>query len=180
MHRISNAKLYDMEEGAEWWLYESCDGPTCGPNRSGVEIDQWFDHQLSTTPATTSMMTHHWDDPYRLSYDPWNDYAYPWHYYYYLDAADDHWDDPYRLSYDPLNDYAYPWHYDYQHLDAADDHWDDSVHHWETISNNYQHWDDNDHYWNMNQNPPAGADLGCKPSKNLRFRKMQRFLLMIL
>ena len=149
MHRISNAKLYDMEEGAEWWLYESCDGPTCGPNRSGVEIDQWFDHQLSTTPATTSMMTHHWDDPYRLSYDPWNDYA-------------------------------YPWHYNYQHLDAADDHWDDSVHHWETISNNYQHWDDNDHYWNMNQNPPAGADLGCKPSKNLRFRKMQRFLLMIL
>ena len=59
MHRISNAKLNDLEEDTEWWLYESCDGPTCGPNRSGVEIDQWFDHQLSTTPATTSMMTHH-------------------------------------------------------------------------------------------------------------------------
>ena len=82
-----------------------------------------------------------------------------------------HWDDPYRLPY--YYDSAYPWHYNYQHLNGPDDHWDDSVHHWDY---NYQHWDDNDHYWNMNQNPLGGADLGCKPSKNLRFRKMQRFL----
>jgi len=33
MHRISNAKLNDLEEGTEWWLYDSCDGPTCGPDR---------------------------------------------------------------------------------------------------------------------------------------------------
>ena len=86
MHRISNAKLYDMEEGAEWWLYESCDGPTCGPDRSGVEIDQWFDDPQ----FSTSMMSSHWNG----NDDYWNDYAYPWHYnYQHLDAADDHWDD---------------------------------------------------------------------------------------
>ena len=33
MHRISNAKLNGLEEGTEWWLYDSCDGPTCGPDR---------------------------------------------------------------------------------------------------------------------------------------------------
>ena len=130
MHRISNAKLYEMEEGAEWWLYESCDGPTCGPNRSGVEIDQWFDDpQFSTTSMPTSMMTQAWTHP--NAYDSWNDYA-------------------------------YPWHYDYQHLYGADD-----------------HWDNNDHHWDYNYPTLDGPDLGCKPSKNVRFRKMQRFLLMI-
>ena len=43
MHRISNAKLNGLEEGTEWWLYESCDGPTCGPDRG-----------TTTTVATTT------------------------------------------------------------------------------------------------------------------------------
>ena len=43
MHRISNAKLNDLEEDTEWWLYESCDGPTCGPDRG-----------TTTTVATTT------------------------------------------------------------------------------------------------------------------------------
>ena len=36
MHRISNAKLNGLEEGTEWWLYDSCDGPTCGQDRTTV------------------------------------------------------------------------------------------------------------------------------------------------
>ena len=44
MHRISNAKLNDLEEGTEWWLYDSCDGPTCGQDRMGDR----------TTVATTT------------------------------------------------------------------------------------------------------------------------------
>ena len=146
MHRISNAKLYDMEEGAEWWLYESCDGPTCGPDRSGVELDQWFDDpQFSTTSMPTSMMTHHW-----------NDYAYSWNY------------DSLETAYDAA---------DFHHWYHDDHQWGDNVDH---SDYNYQNWYDSDPYWNMNQNHLGGADLGCKPSKNLRFRKMQRFLLMIL
>ena len=46
MHRISNAKLNDLEEGTEWWLYDSCDGPTCGPDRG-----------TTTTVATTTANT---------------------------------------------------------------------------------------------------------------------------
>ena len=105
-----------MEEGAEWWLYESCDGPTCGPNRSGVEIDQWFDHQLSTTSMPTSMMTHSWSD---YAYDPWYyDSAYPWHYnYQHLNGPDDDWDDS-----------VHHWDYNYQH-------WDDNDHYWNMNQN---------------------------------------------
>ena len=127
-----------MEEDAEWWLYESCDGPTCGPDRSGVKIDQWFDDpQFSTTSMPTSMMTHHW-----------NDYAYSWN-YDSLEAAYDYWDDSVH-------------------------HWDHDDHQWDTVSN-YQHWYDSDPYWNMNQNPHAGADLGCKPSKLKDFEKCSDF-----
>ena len=42
MHRISNAKLYHLTEDTEWWLYDSCDGPTCGADRG-------------TTAATTTL-----------------------------------------------------------------------------------------------------------------------------
>merc|ERR1711990_1269438 len=113
MHRISNAKLFDMEEGAEWLLYESCDGPTCGPDRSGVEIDQWFDDpQFSTTSMPTSMMSSHWNG----NDDYWNDYAYPWHYnYQHLDAADDHWDDS-----------VHHW----ETISNSYQHWDDNYQHW--------------------------------------------------
>jgi len=118
MHRISNAKLFDMEEGAEWWLYESCDGPTCGPDRSGVEIDQWFDDpQFSTTSMPTSMMSSHWNG----NDDYWNDYAYPWHYnYQHLDAADDHWDDSVHHWETISNNYQ---------------HWDDNDHYWNMNQN---------------------------------------------
>ena len=47
MHRISNAKLNNFEEEEpEWWLYESCDGPTCGQDRMGDR----------TTVATTTTL----------------------------------------------------------------------------------------------------------------------------
>jgi len=50
MHRISNAKLNDLEEGTEWWLYDSCDGPTCGQDRMGDRTTV----ATTTTAATNS------------------------------------------------------------------------------------------------------------------------------
>ena len=50
MHRISNAKLNKVEkEKPEWWLYDSCDGPTCGPDRGTTTTTT----TTTTTPAVS-------------------------------------------------------------------------------------------------------------------------------
>ena len=51
--------------------------------------------------------------------------------------------------------------WDDHHWEDDDHHWEDDDHHWEDDDH---HWDDNDHDWNQNFHF-AGADLGCKPSK---------------
>ena len=53
MHRISNAKISGLTDDAEWWLYESCDGPTCGPDR-GVTTTTTTTTTVATTTANST------------------------------------------------------------------------------------------------------------------------------
>merc|ERR1719394_127424 len=95
MHRISNAKLNDLEEDTKWWLFDSCDGPTCGPDRGVTvaatqqvpDVDQWEndDHWDQWGDFEDDTHWEHWDDG-----DHWEHVQADDHWEHWDD--DDHWD----------------------------------------------------------------------------------------
>ena len=66
------------------------------------------------------------------------------------------------------NNDEHHWEDDDHHWDDYDHYWDYYAHYWENDDHHWEdddhHWDDNDHDWDQNFHF-AGADLGCKPSK---------------